>query len=287
MKPCLSLTLFFLLTLPALAQASFPATPPAVHPLQLQPQERQFFTLGLTLARGAFAYAELAKGAEVVQKTRGKLAQVGKLGKLAPVAERNRRDAAGQLTQTLELMRSLNAPPAALRPITQAAERLAGPLPITNDAKPLLLFNRDAAKTLSSLTEFEALSSLPEDPALRKWLEMPALAGAASVWYGEGEIAGLAQIAAVQAMPDLLPPAQQIVTDLRGLRDWLSLRLPDEPTPEQDTLRNSLETFLQATAATEKPGVRSHRPLTAGQLQALGEISRELEAQVGTPTQRL
>ena len=283
MKSCLLPALLVLTVLPTLARAtpSLPLAPQSVGILRMEPDERRFFALGLTLARGAFAYAELAKGATEVEKTRSKIAQVGKLGKLAPVAARNRRSAGEQVTQAVTLMRSLGAPPAALLPVTKAAERLAGPLTITGEAKPLLLFNRDAARTVSALTEFEALSSLPEEESLRKWLETPALTRSASVWYGEGEITGLAQIAAAQEMPELLPPAQQLATDLRGLRDWLSLRLPDSPSPEQIALKDALEAFLRETAATERPGVRSRKALTAAQLQALGEISRQLEAQVG------
>jgi ribosomal protein L10 len=288
MKPCLLPALLlpnllFLAALPANASASLPASPapPAVNTLQMEPEERRFFTLGLTLARGAFAYAELAKGATEVQKTRSKIAQVGKLGKLAPVAARNRRAAGEKVAQAADLMRVMEAPSDALGTVTKAAVRLAGTLPITSDAKPLLIFNRDAARTLSALNEFELLSSLPEDAAIRHWLETPTLARSASVWYGEGEIAGLAQIAAAQEMPELLPSAQQLATDLRGLRDWLSLRLPDTPSPEQAALKNALESFLRETAATERVGVRSHKALTPAQLQALGEISRQLEAQVG------
>jgi hypothetical protein len=290
MKPCLLPalllpTLLFLAALPTFAQSALPVPPtpilPATNMLQMEPEERHFFTLGLTLARGAFAYAELAKGATEAQKTRSKIAQVVKLGKLAPVANRNRRAAGEQIAQASALMRSMRAPSTALLPVAKAAEQLSGPLPITSDAKPLLLFDRSSARTLSALNEFDMLSSLPENEAIRKWLETPTLTRSASVWYGEGEIAGLAQIAAAQEMPELLPSAQQLATDLRGLRDWLSLRLPDMPSPEQTTLRDALEAFLRETAATERVGVRSRKALTAAQLQALREISQQLEAQVG------
>ena len=246
--------------------------------LQMDPDERRFFALGLTLARGAFAYAEMAKGATEAARTHSRLAQVGKLGKLAPVAERNRRTAGEEITRALALMRGMDAPPAALAPVSKAAARLAGALPISEDAKPLLLFNRDAARALSSLNEFETLSSLPEDPALRAWLDAPGLARSAAVWYGEGEIAALAQIAAAHEMPDLLPPAQQIATDLRGLRDWLAGRLPETCTPEQASLTAALEAFLRETS-TAHPGIKSRKPLTSAQLQALAAISRQLEAQ--------
>ncbi len=280
MKPCLILALLFLLALPASAWG-LPADGPESAPpgtLLMEPDERQFFALGVTLARGAFAYAELAKAATEVARTRSRLAQVGKLAKLAPLAERNRKAAGETVARALALMRAMDAPPAALAPVEKAAQRLAGPLPISDDAKPLLLFNREAARALSSLNEFEALSSLPEDPALRAWLDTPSLARSAAVWYGEGEIVALAQTAAAHGMPSLLPPAQQVATDLRGLRDWLALRLPDAPTPEQAALRDALASFLRETAPAH-PGVRSPKPLTLPQLQALGEIGRRLEAQ--------
>ena len=281
MTSCLPLALLLLLALPGLAQSREPAPPAGTPPagtLQMDPDERRFFALGLTLSRGAFAYAELAKAATEAARTRSRLAQVGKLGKLAAGAERNRKAAGEEVARALALMRGLDAPPAALAPVARAAARLAGPLPITEDAKPLLGFNRDAACALSSLNEFETLSSLPEDPALRAWLDAPGLPRSAAVWYGEGEIAALAQIAAAHGMPNLLPPAQQVATDLRGLRDWLAGRLPDAPTPEQASLKAALEAFLRDEALAH-PGVKSRKPLTQAQLQALSAISRQLQAQ--------
>lgn len=257
----------------------------ALHPdtLQMEPRERRFFALGVWLARGAFAYAELAKGAGEVAKTHSKLAQVGQLGHLEPTARRDRLEARDALARAVALLQSLDAPASALAPVRLAAGRLAGGLPTSSDARPLTLFNARAARTLSSLSEFETLSSLPEDPALRAWLDGRTLPRAAAVWYDEGAIAGLAQIAARHQMPALLPPAQQVATDLRGLRDWLALRLPDAPTPEQAALRASLDAFLKSSAAAHRPGVRSSQPVSAAQLAALGEISRRLRAQVLGP----
>ena len=253
--------------------------------LQMTATERQFFALGLTLARGSFAYAELAGEATVVSHTRSKIAQVGKLGKLAPVARRNRQTAGEYLRQTQALMLTMNAPAAALAPIRKASERLTAPLVLTPDARPLAIFNGEAAQTLSALNEFETLSSLPEDPALRKWLTSPVVSDSAQVWYGEGEISALAQIAAAHRMPELLPPAQEIATDLRGLRDWLSLRLPDTPTPEQAALQKSLEQFLLDAGLKTKMSQKSQKPLSPAQMEALGTISRLLQLQVlGTET---
>ncbi len=272
--------LFLLLALPVCASAAPASSPPA---LQMEPGERRFFALGVALARGAFAYAELAKGAKAVARTRSKLAQVGQLGHLEPTARRNRLEARDGVAQAEGLMRALHAPPAALAPVERARARLEGDLPLTSDAKPLAFFNGGAARTLSSLGEFDALSSLPEDPALRRWLDGAGVPRGSAVWYGEGEIAGLAQIAAAQQMPDLLPPAEQLATDLRGLRDWLALRLPDESSPEQAALQGALETFLAGAAHSARPGVKSRRPLTSAQLQALGDISRRLQEQVLGP----
>ena len=273
--------LLLLCALPAPAQ-----TPPAPMPstlstgLQLDPDERRFFELGTALSRGAFAYAELAKGATAVARTRSKIVQVGQLGRLEPVARRNRLQARDGFAQADGLLRALRAPEEARAPVARAAERLAGPLPITSDARPLLLFNGDAARTLSALNEFQVLSSLPEDPALQRWLASGALPRSAQVWYGEGEISALARIAAAHAMPDLLPPAEQLATDLRGLRDWLAGRLPDAPTPEQAALQSALESFLRESSLSARPGVKSRKPLTLTQLQALGNISRQLQTQV-------
>ena len=256
---------------------------PAPPGLQLGPDERRFFALGTALSRGAFAYAELAGGASRIARTRSKIAQVGQLGRLEPVARRNRLDARDGFAEAARLLRELGAPPAALAPVVRAAGLLDGPLPISSEARPLLLFNGDAARTLSALNEFQSLSSLPEDPALQRWLASAPLPRSAQVWYGEGEIAELARIAAAHAMPELLPPAEQLATDLRGLRDWLAGRLPDTPTPEQAALQSALESFLQASSLALRPGVRSRKPLTLPQLQALGDISRQLQALVFGP----
>ncbi len=285
MKPLFVFGLFCLVSLlcvlkPAAAQMPLLAPVPTPARLQLAPSERQFFALGVTLAQGAFSYAELAKGATEVSKISSQFAQIGPLGELEPVAQRNRKDAKEALGRAVGMMKTLKAPPSALAPVQKAADRLTQGLTTSRDARPLKLFNARAARTLSSLSEFDAISSVPEDPALRRWLTGAAVSRSAAVWYDEGTLAGLTQIAARHNMPELLPPTEQVATDLRGLRDWLALRLPDSPTPEQAALRQSLDTFLQGSTAGRKPGVKSSAPLSAAQLAALGDISRQLQAQV-------
>ena len=277
MKPCLLPALLLLFTWPVWAQASDLVPPQPA--LQIEPDERQFFDLGATLARGAFAYAELAKQASAVQKTRSKLAQVRQLERLDPLAGRSRAAALQEISHAKMLMRELHAPGTALAPVSAAADRLSGPLPMADDAKPLALFSRPAARTVSALSEFEALSSLPDNPAIRVWLEA-APSRSAQVWYAEGEIAGLSQIAAAHEMPELLPPTEQIATDLRGLRDWLALRLPDMPTAEQAGLKHDVDAFLEQASLVSRPGVKSPKRLSLPQLQALGSICRRVQAQV-------
>ena len=219
-------------------------------PTRTEPRELRFFALGSALSRGAFAYAELAKAADGVAQMRSRIAQVGQLAKLAPVAERNRKMAGEHIAQALALMRALDAPPAALAPVEKAAARLAGPVPVSSDARPLLLVNRDAARVLSSLAEFRALSSLPADPAL-------------SCWLGEAGRAGVlvtrVRAAADHALPALLPPAPHLAADLSALRDWLARRGSDAPVPDS-------------------PMPESDGPLTGARFLALGDFCRRVEA---------
>lgn len=210
-----------------------------------EPDALRFFALGLALARGAFAYAGLASAAGAVAQTRSRVAQVGQLAELAPVAEQNRETAGEHIAHALALMRALDAPPAVLTPVERAAARLAGPVAVSSDARPLLLVNRDAAHVLSSLAEFAMLSSLPTGPDMQRWL---GEAGAAGV------LVARVQAAASHALPALLPPAPQLAANLSGLRDWLAPRLPDAPMPESDG------------------------PLTGARLQALGDFCRRAEA---------
>ena len=118
MKARLLSVLLLVLAAPSVLAQTVP--PPLVlvpaSTLQMGAKERQFFELGATLARGAFAYAELAKQATAVAKTRSKIAQVGQLGKLEPTARRDRLAARAGLAQAVILMRALGASPAALAP---------------------------------------------------------------------------------------------------------------------------------------------------------------------------
>ena len=225
----------------------------------------------------------------MVAKTHDKLAQVRQLSRLDPLAGRSRVAAREEVRRAEALMRQLHAPPPALAPVSAAAVRLSGALPMAGDARTLAFFSRPAARTVSSLSEFEWLSSLPDDPAVRAWLAGSTPAGTAPgrtvlAWYAEGQIAGLSQIAAAQEMPDLLPPTEQIAADLRGLRDWLALRLPEAPSPEQAALKHDVNVFLAQAVLAAPPGVKftnkSTKQLSPTQLQALGSISRRVQAEV-------
>lgn len=269
---------------PAAPAPNMPASPATPAALRVSLSERQYFQFGYLVAKSAFAYAEVAKKASAVSKTKNKLAQVKQLGALATVAQHNRAQAHDGFVRCLSLMQNLNAPESAQAPVAQAIARLEKPIALTPDAKGLAAFNENAAQTLSALNEFERLSALPEHGAIQKWLQSPVSNRTNQVWYAEGLIAALAEVASAFRMPELLPPVSELATDLRGLRDWLTLRLPDTPTADQTLLRKSLDDFLRRTASLKK---RSRQPLSLFLLAKLGDISQKVRAQIlstpGTP----
>ena len=257
---------------PAALRADAPASPlPSLH---LTANERHFFDFGYQVGRAAFAYAELGKRATAVAKSHDKAAQLEQLAALAPLAARNRMDAREGFVRARSLLETLQAPSKVLLPVQRAADRLGKPLRLTGDVRRVSLFSGKAAQTLASLDEFNALSSIPEEATLQHWL---GTASSGHVWYAEGLVSALAETAAAQQMPELLPPVKEIATDLRGLRDWLSLRLPESPTPDQEALVSALNDFLGQTSRTGRPQTT---PLTLTQLQALGDISRRLQSQI-------
>jgi hypothetical protein len=170
----------------------------------------------------------------------------------------------------------LHASTDALQAVKDAADELNRALRYTGDAKTVVQVNSEAGRTLASLNEFERISGLSENPKVRAWLKVPRDDGSANVWYAEGLIAAVSEIASDEEMPDLLPPVQEISTDMRGLRDWLTSRTPDQPTAEQTELRDTINAFLKSTSW---PKIED-RPVTRMELVALGKISQHLRHQV-------
>ena len=242
--------------------------------LQVSPNERRFFASGYQMGRAAFAYAALGKRATEIVKAGDNLTQIQQLAALAPLAIQNREDARDGFGKAEALMETLHAPPKVLAPVRRAAARLAGPLLISGDARRVSVFSHKAGQTLAALDEYNTLSAIPDDAAIQHWLTTTP---SGRVWYAEGLIAALAETAAAQQMPDLLPPVKEIATDLRGLRDWLALRLPDPLTPDQAALVAALNDFLTQTSRTGRPQAAG---LTPPQLQALGDISQRLQSQI-------
>ena len=268
-----------LLCLPLCGRAQTPAAPlpPTTQqaPLFVTPRERRFFTLGLSLSQAAFAHAGVTRRASRLSRTHNLNAKVNGLTALAPDANAARLLAQDALSRAATLLPDMDTPPDVSSPIERLSAQMARPLALTGDAAAVAPLNADAARTLASLGEARQLSDLLNAPALKAWLKSPALAKDEPVWYAEGVLAGMTEAAAVQELPGLLPPAADLATDLRGLRDWLSGRLPETPTPEQNALQDALSGFVQGTAG------KGHTPtLTAAQLHALGDISRMLQAQM-------
>lgn len=263
---------------PSVSSPVTPPTPPTEASLHVTPAERRYFELGLVQARAAFAYAALAKQAARIARTQPTEAQVGQLAKLAPTAVRNRAGAEESLARALALLADMSAPDAVLLPVTRLHATLAKPPVLTGDAQNVAALNRDAGTVLAALQESSRLTGTLQNAALKKWLTGGD--GAGQVWYAEGLISGVGEIASRDSLPDLLPPTPELATDLRGLRDWLSGRLPDPPTAEQTALQAAITHFLQQSASSKKP-----KPLTLTQLRTLGDISRRLQAQVlGQPS---
>jgi hypothetical protein len=270
---------------PAAPTQSPPVSPPTPTPAQQPPPllqmtsvEREYFELGYSLATGAFAYADLARqvSAIPVYHRHDRSGQIRLLAALTPVVLRDRGIIRDNLSETLEQMHNLHAAPSAIAVVGQAADMLNKPIRITGDAKTVTALNPDAGRTLAALNEFERISGITESPTISDWLNGPGKNGVGNVWYAEGLISGVASIAAAQNLPDLLPPVSEISTDLRGLRDWLLIRMPDSRTAAQSTLRKTLDAFLRSTSW---PKVQD-RSVSPAELAMLGTISRELQNQV-------
>lgn len=247
--------------------------------LDMTLSERQYFQFGYTLAHSAFAYAELTKRSAPISRLHSKLEQIHQLAALAPLARNKRAEVHEQLASALDTMHNLNAPPAATALIQKQEEEYGRPPILHGDAKQLADFDPDAGQALAALDEFETTSGIPENPALHDWLTAPSTAASGRVWYAEGLIAGIAQIASQQQMPELLPPLADITTDLRGLRDWIATRTPDHPSPTLLTLKSNLDAFLQQTGRNHP----IHRAVTPAELTALGDVSQQLAVEILGP----
>jgi len=264
---------------PASADLAGPDAPQSR--LDIAPRERDYFALGTALARGAFAYAQLGSQAGWIERDHAMRAKVAALGHLAPDALAARLSARDNFAQAAALMQALNAPPAIVSPIDRLAARLAKPLALTVDGRAIQSLNPDAALVLSALSESNIVARVMDDRALTHWLNGAAGHRNGPVWYAEGQIAGIAQIAAAGHLPELLPPAADVATDLRGLRDWLALRVPEHPGPDLAALQADINTFLQQTAqGPGKPRLLPKQRVSDAQLQQLGTISTLLQAQM-------
>jgi len=267
---------------PRVPDTSAPDAPQAR--LDIAPREREYFALGTALARGTFAYARLGAQAGRIERNHAVRAKVAALGNLAPDALHARETARDSFAQAAALMQALDAPPAILSPITRLAARLAKPLALTADSRAIQSLNPDAALALSALSESNIVARVMDDRALTRWLNGSAGHRNGPVWYAEGQMAGIAQIAAADHLPDLLPPAADVATDLRGLRDWLALRVPEHPGPALAALQAGIGDFLQQTAqGPGKPRLLPKQRVSEAQLQQLGTISELLQAQMLPP----
>jgi hypothetical protein len=271
---------------PAPAAAAGPAAAaPVDQSLAISDNERRAFALGDALARASFSYSPIVQQAAQLAHSPDRFQEVDKLAKLAPDAALARLSARSGLDEAVVLAKQLDAPRAAFDPIARLAARLDRPVVLSGDSLTLGSLNLQAADVLASLDEAQDLSLLLETPGLTRWLSAYASGGAGPVWYADGLMAGIAQIAARYELPYLLPRTADVATDLRGVRDWLASRLPETPTPDQDLLRDKIDQWLeQAPVLSADLGRTPSRRLPPDQLAALGQISALLrELILGSP----
>lgn len=276
------LMLLFLGQVVLAAAQSAPAAPQQVAPapsdsrLSVTDAERQYFELGDVLAQAALSDVSLVSRTRRITYRDMTDAQLAQIGKLAPGALQARAAAQVLFARAVTLMQDLNAPPAALTPVSALSARLGKPLTPTGAARQVADLNADAGTVLAALDESDRLSAILDNKALQNWATGAASNQTGRVWYAEGLMVGVAHVAAKLSQPDLLPPVADLATDLRGLRDWLSLRLPDTPTPEQIELQTDIDQFLAKAA-----NIRRHpKTLTMPQVADLEKIGHLLEAQI-------
>lgn len=261
------------------AEGSSIASP--VAEIDMTASERQYFDFGYSLSKAAFAHAVLTKKAISLANIHDRDKKLQELAALAPKAMEVRGNVLRYLNDAYAAMHNLKAPSYATAVIEAQIATYSKPIKYAPSMKDLCKYNPNAAVTLGCMDSFERTSGVPEYPELHKWMTSSKTSGPQRVWYAEGLIAGVAEIAADQDMPELLPPLSDITTDIRGLRDWLTLRLPETPSPEQMELRKQLNDFLIHVKRPES----ERRLLTRTELGNLGLICKNLKELV-LPTKR-
>lgn len=238
--------------------------------------ERQYFELGDVLAQAALADVSLVAKTRRITYADMTDAQLAQIGKLAPDALKARGAAQSLFARAVALMQCLKAPADALAPVSALSMRLGKPLTPTGTARQVADLNADAGTVLAALDESDRLSAVLDNKALQNWATGTGSSQTGRVWYAEGLMVGVTHVAAALDQPDLLPPVADLATDLRGLRDWLSLRLPDSPTLDQIALQTDIDQFLTKAANAR----RRAKTLTLAQVADLEKIGHLLESQI-------
>lgn len=249
---------------------------PIITPINVAPDERLMFQLGDYLGKASFVDAGLVREINASAASGDKDAELTELEKLSAEALFNRSRELGYFLDARQLMWNIRAPIIAIAPIAQAIQYLKKPIEFHGQTSELAQSNQNAAVTLYVLEEYPRLSTVPDSPPLRHWIDSAAKEHNGHVWYAEGLISGISVIAAECKNPQILPKAADIATDLAGLRDWITIRLPDTPSPDQLALRAAVESLLDSVTKYD----HAEGSITQYQLTKLGMVSKTIEGEV-------
>ena len=258
---------------PPSATAQVPAT---VTPINVFPDESLMFQLGDYLGKASFVNAALVQEINSVTIAGDRDTELALLEKLAQPALNNRTRQLGYLLSVRQLMWNMRAPVTAIKPISLAIIQLRKAPVYSGQTVELAKTDPRAAFTLAVLEEYPKFSGIQDTHIFRKWIGQTARAHNGHVWYAEGLIAGFAVIAAENKKPDLLPKAPEIATDLAGQLNWITIRLPDNPSPDQLALRTKVFDLLNSVSKFD----HENDYITQYQLQQLGQISSTIEGEV-------
>jgi len=250
--------------------------PAVVTPINVFPDESLMFQLGDYLGKASFVNAALVQEINATTVAGNRDTELAMLEKMAQPALNNRARQLSYLLSARQLMWNMRAPETAIHPISLAIAQLRKAPIYSGQTIELAKTDPRAAITLAVLEEYPKFSGIQDTHVFRRWIGQTARAHNGHVWYAEGLIAGFAVIAAENKKPDLLPKAPEIATDLAGQLNWITIRLPDTPSPDQLALRAKVFALLNSVSKFD----HQNDYITQYQLQQLGQISSTIEGEV-------
>jgi hypothetical protein len=261
-------------TAPAIAQVPAPITP--ITPINVYPDESLMFQVGDYLGKASFVNSPVMQAISATTVVGKRNDELALLEKLAQTALNNRARQLNYLLSARQLMWNMRAPEKSIAPLTSAINTLKVQPAYSGQTLELSKTDPAAALTLAILEEYPKVCSVQDSLQFRAWVNSAARQHNGHVWYAEGLISGLTDVAAANKMPTLLPRAPEIATDLEGELNWITIRLRDTPSPDQLALRDKVFALLKSVSKNDH--VRDY--ITQYQLHQLGDITKSIEGEV-------